>query len=178
MDHKTHTLFDGADANLAKLITELSQQDPATLAKKPAPNAWSVLEVMEHLRLAESFAMAYIKKKLSFNPTLPASNWQSRLRSFLLDLTLRLPIKRKAPKGVNVDNIKLDKDFATLAKEWQDQRTELRAFLMELPSELYSKQVYKHPFGGRMSLAGMLSFYNTHFDRHSKQIQRTLAKVT
>jgi hypothetical protein len=53
----------------------------------------------------------------------------------------------------------------------------MAAFLDNLPAEYADKEVYRHPFAGRMSLAGMLSFFEAHFINHRRQLYRALRVV-
>jgi hypothetical protein len=45
---------------------------------------------------------------------------------------------------------------------------------MGLPDHLYDKEIYKHPFAGRLSLMGMVDFFEHHFRRHREQMRRAL----
>ena len=99
------------------------------------------------------------------------------MRATLMNAFNRSPLKRKAPKGVDETNFPKNVSFSQIKEQWLAQRNELKTHLESLPTDLYNKQVYKHPFAGRLSLAGMLSFFDSHFDRHYRQIKRTLKKV-
>jgi hypothetical protein len=176
MDLKTKTTFERIETKLAALEQELSTLPKEDLNHVPSPGAWSVLDILHHLKLAENYGLGYTQKKLSFNPTLAADNWQSRFRSWLLDTFNRSSLKIKAPKGVDESFFPKDVPMEQIFQEWKQQRFEMHTFLDGLAPEIYTKQVYKHPLGGRLSLASMVSFFESHFDRHYKQIQRTLPK--
>lgn len=174
MDQKTKALFDNLEQKLLALEKELSVLSSEQLTKVPKPGAWSVLDILHHLKMAESYGHQYSEKKLSFNPTLPNDNWQARFRSGLLNAFNRSSFKIKAPKGVDESFFPKDVAFDQIIMEWKAQRMALQTFLAGLDPEIYTKQVYKHPLGGRLSLYDMLRFFDSHFDRHYKQIQRTL----
>lgn len=178
MDPNTQKIFDRIDQKMDALIKELENMPEEKLQQHPEPGAWSVLEVMYHLMLSEKLSRAYIQKKLSFKPDLPANNWSARLRSFLLDTYNRGPIKRKAPQNVSESQFPKDLTFVGVVTEWKNERQTLRTYLEGLEPALYQKQVYRHPFGGRLSLAAMVSFFNSHFDRHYKQIRRVLSSIS
>lgn len=126
---------------------------------------------------AEAGSIAYIKKKLSFEPSLEAAGVKSSLNSIMLNLALSSPFKVKAPAQISGDNLLTDLTFWDVAKQWKLQRKELVTYLESLPADLYEKDVYKHPMTGKMTLASMLSFFNTHVDRHTKQIKKTLKQI-
>lgn len=175
MDQKAKAILDRLEQKLRALEQELSALPTEQLTKVPKPGAWSVLDILHHLKMAEAYGHRYSEKKLSFNPSLPNDNWQSRFRARLLNTFNRSNLKVKAPKGVDESFFPKDVPFQQIMEEWKGQRTALYSFLESLDAETYKKQVYKHPLGGRLSLADMLSFFDSHFDRHYKQIQRTLA---
>lgn len=177
MDRQTQRALSKADAKLDSLLAELEVLPEEVLKKTPAPGAWSVLDVMHHLQLAEYYSQAYVEKKLSFDPELKPTNLGSWFRSQLLNTYSRWPMKWKAPKGVDEHSFPQDSSLEEVAQKWKTQRAKLKSYLEELPEDLYKRQVYKHPFAGRLSLAGMVSFFNSHFDRHHRQIRRTLKAV-
>lgn len=174
MDQKTKQILDRIDHKLDQLISDLEQRPAEELGKEPHPGAWSPLQVLYHLMLSEKLSLGYIQKKLSYDPELPKIDWKARMRSRVLDTYLRGPLKRKAPDQVNETNFPDDLSLAQIAGEWRTFRQGMRSYFEGLEPELFSRQVYKHPFAGRMSLSAMLSFFDSHFDRHHKQIQRAL----
>lgn len=165
------------DEELRQLLERMKSYSDATLNQAPGAGQWSVLQIMQHLLLAEQLSLNYVKKKLSYQPQLPNSGLGSRMRVGLLNFYQKLPLKYKAPSNVNVDKLKTDRTLADISSEWLQHRAQLRSYLNELPEELFHKAVYKHPFAGRLSLGGMVSFFKGHFDRHRKQIERTLQAV-
>lgn len=121
--------------------------------------------------------MQYVKKKLSYQPELKRAGIGSSLRTTFVNSYLRSPLKRKAPKIISGDNLPEESTFWEVVKIWKTDREEMRRYLEELPDDLFKKQVYKHPFAGRMTLNGMLSFFQQHYERHLKQIRRTLREL-
>lgn len=177
MDSATQKTLDQIDKKLGKLLADLDQYTDDVLNQKPAPDVWSVLQVMEHLYRAESISLAYVKKKLSFKPKLKRAGLATAWRSFVLRLYLNLPIKWKAPKAVSEETFPAQSELEELGERWQKTRQETRDFFESLPNDIWDKEVYKHPFAGRLKLHDMLTFYDAHFSRHQKQIYRTLEKV-
>ena len=174
MTPEVEKIFDEIDTELAGLIEELKSESPETLNRAPQPGKWSVVQVMSHLMRAESLSDQYLRKKLSFNPKLKDAGWNAGFREWLLWFYLSVPIKFPAPKLVSTEYLPESADFEELAEKWQSQRAALRSFMAELPSDIFRKEVYKHPISGRLSLGGMLKFYKWHFVRHRKQIRRAL----
>ncbi|MEO1515220.1 MAG: DinB family protein [Bacteroidota bacterium] len=174
MNEKHNNFLDQLDKDFAFLLEELKVYSDDQLNRKPSPEQWSVIQVMHHLMLSESLSLKYINKKLSFNPTLKKAGIKARMRLLLLKGYMASPFKAKAPGVISGEQLPEFATFWDTAKRWKQQRQELRQFLSELPKDILNKEVYKHPFAGRMSIDGMLGFFQAHFNRHHKQIQRVL----
>ncbi|MEM8524907.1 MAG: DinB family protein [Bacteroidota bacterium] len=177
MDKSVEKKLDKLDADLRNLLTDLDGYSEQTLNRKPDEKSWSVFQIMTHLILAEGGSIKYIQKKLSFSPELKTAGATAKARSVLVNAYLSSPLKRKAPEAIAGDNLPKYTTFWDVAKKWKNQREELRTYLDELPADLFDKELYKHPFAGKMTLGEMLAFFQKHYNRHKKQIYRTLRKL-
>ncbi len=166
--------LDDLDARLEILLAALEPYQDEQLNRRPAPDRWSPLMIMHHLMISETKSLAYLQKKLSFNPKLKRASVGDRLRSLGLTVFLHLPFKFKAPGVVSGSALPERSTLSETAKQWRKLRRELRSFLSELPETYWNKSIYRHPRAGRMSLEGMLGFFIDHFERHRKQIERML----
>lgn len=134
------------------------------------------MQCLHHLLGAESNSLAYVQKKLSFNPKLPRTGLLSKLRATVLMTYMYLPIKFKAPTYIATDKLPATSELAATADTFRAHRQALRVYLDELDPKWYDYQVLKHPLAGRISLNQMISFFGSHFHRHQKQAQRALAR--
>ncbi|MEK7254003.1 MAG: DinB family protein [Bacteroidota bacterium] len=160
--------------SLDGLLRQLENYSEQQLKAQPVPGAWSALQVMQHLMVAEKLSVLSIQRRIDKGMNFRKTNLQSWSREVLLAFSLRIPLKFKAPTAVADELFSADATFATVSAEWSAARNDLAEFLGKLPSELARKQIYRHPRGGWMSAVGMLDFFIVHFDRHCKQIERTL----
>ncbi|HHS95099.1 MAG TPA: DinB family protein [Phaeodactylibacter sp.] len=166
--------LDTLDQELKLLLRDLKQLSNKDLAWKPTQDKWSILEVMQHMIIAEELSLKYIQKKMSFQPKLKRAGVVTSGRKAMLWLYLNMPFKVKAPQLVAEDMFIEGVTFWDLVKRWNSLREKLREYLASLPDDIFSKALYKHPVTGRMSLDGMLTFFIQHFRRHRKQIQAIL----
>ena len=166
------------DKKLNTLFKELKVYNEDQLNRKPKEGAWSVIQVLHHLLMSENGSLKYVKKKLSFNPELKKAGIKSGFREMVLNTYLGSPLKRKAPEAISGDNLPSHETFWKTVQLWKKHRIELREFIENVDEELLNKEVYKHPFVGRISISGMLRFFDRHFDRHNKQIKRTIKNYT
>lgn len=161
-------------AQVEVLLSELFTLDHERLNRKPADGGWSAIQTLHHLILVEENSLAYIRKKLSFNPQLEKAGPGSWWRSLLLNVTLRIPIKFKAPKSAGNELIPDSDTLIAVSARWQKIRGEWQEFFEKMPAELVDKAAYKHPRAGRLSWLQMLDFFVAHFERHRGQVHRAV----
>ena len=167
--------LDRMDTELAGLFEALNKYSDDDLNWKPKSDQWSVLQVMVHLMKAEAGSLAYVEKKLSSGHShISKAGILAGGRKYIMNGLLHYPFKIKAPQGLGTESLPDRSSFWDLVKQWKKQREDLRTYLASLPIEALSKEIYKHPVVGRMSINGMLSFFEGHFQRHRKQINQVL----
>ncbi len=172
----THTInqLKKLNTDLNDLLDQLKKYPEERLNRPPRENAWSALQTMHHLILAEKYSVQYVRKKMSFETKFKKVNAISNLRAFGMNTYLGSPFKFAAPEAISGENLPDKSSFWETAKNWKEQRQELEKFLEDLPTEMWDKEIYKHPAVGRLSFNGMLSFFHAHFKRHRKQIMKAV----
>lgn len=175
MEAQLQDQFQQLQSSLQALLTSLEGISEAKLQEKPAPDKWSVLEIMHHVMAAEKGATAYIGKKLQhLEDRKPSkSGFAELLRSTLLLGFLKLPLKVKSPESLAV--FPDDLTFADLQAEWLGIRQTMEEIFDRIPKETLELSLFKHPIAGRLSLYQGINFLQGHFDRHQKQIQAILS---
>ena len=162
--------FDQIELNRARLFTALRSCSSAQLHSRPKPEAWSINEIIHHVALAESFAVAYLEKKLDKISTVKKASWRAVWRTFLLKWVLRSPLKFKAPSPLVLPASGLE--LSELDTQWQSHRQKLQTLLARVTPEMLSLALYRHPVTGLMTVAQMLTFIEEHFAHHAAQIDR------
>ncbi|RMI25172.1 MAG: DinB family protein [Calditrichaeota bacterium] len=152
-----------------KLFEELSALSEAQLNFRPAPEAWSIVEVLNHLFTAEQGALGYMRKKNQAGQ-LPRAGRMASFRSGLLKFVLWLPLKYKAPRRLVETQTQFP--FPEIVRRWEALRRELHQFMETLPPERIRATIFRHPFGGYFNLYHTLAFFQAHFDHHQRQIRR------
>ncbi len=163
------------NAELDELHRHLQTYSNEQLNRQPDNGGWSALQALYHIYLVEGYAVKYCRKKLSFNPEIRKAGLWSRFNRTLVIAYLSSPFKFKAPKAVNTGAFPETIEMEPFMAQWKDQRATLKDFLLEVPDKYLDTALYKHPFGGRLSLQGMLAFLSTHWKRHRKQALRALS---
>ena len=133
---------------------------------------WSPIEHSYHVHLAEMYSRKYCVKKLSFNPALKRAGIMTQLRIWALQTIEWMPVKFKAPKAIDQDVFPPNLSLDQVADEWSVERLELKRFLQDLDPSYLHKEIYKQPTVGRVTIEGMLRFFQYHLDRHRHHIKR------
>ncbi len=175
MTPKVEKLWQKLEQQRIDLFKELDSVTPSVLDQKSAPNVWSPNQNLEHLLLAESTSLSYLKKKLSSGgDNIPKAGFKSSLRRFLLRIAFALPsLKFKAPQYLG--NLPESSDFTDLKTRFAAQRAELKNYLDTLPDNLLEGEIWKHARAGKMNIAQMLDFFEDHFNRHEQQLKRAIS---
>ena len=171
---KIERSFRSLEGQTNALFDYLKPYDDEILQTPVSSGVWSSMQVLTHLLLTEQLSLKYIQKKLSFQPELAKAGLKSRLRLSLLRIYLISPLKFKAPEAVQSQDRTPQCNLEEFGQIWQAERAKMKEFIRELDNDLLIKEVYKHPFVGRLSIAQMLQFFQHHFHRHEKQILKRL----
>lgn len=140
--------------------------------------AWSAYETLVHLFLTEMLALKYIKYKELKATQPPQRSRFHAFRNWLLTMYLRSSRKRISPDIVDPRRYK-GKDIDTLTalfSRYREVRGELSAILESKDEAWLSSGIFKHPIIGRIDALGMLKFFEEHFQRHTKQIERSMGQ--
>jgi len=169
--------LDQLDNCLHNLLLLLEPHSEEILNAQPKPGAWSAMQVCHHVLLSEKGSMAYLQKKLSFNPKLSPVTLSTKMRLKLMTTYLATPLKFPAPENISGDNLPAYSTLKEVDEKWKMIRSDMRAYLSNLSEDLFDKEIYKHPFAGRLSIEGMVLFFEGHLTRHEKQIRKALKLV-
>jgi len=153
-----------------EIINNFNTLSENQLNFKPGENKWNLLQVVEHLTLAETESLNYVNKKILDPSTLLAANLGSKFRFWLLKTTFSLPIKIKnRPTMVTPTN---SPDYKNVLLRWDIVRSALQQLIDEQSDKILEKLIYKHPVAGRLTAYQMVYFFEDHIKHHQKQIKR------
>ncbi len=154
---------------------ELLQQMPEQKLKaKPLPDKWSILEVIEHLIGAEEAGLQYMLRK-QYTPLQSRSFLPAGIRSVLLTLALRSPLKFKVPK--QIENIPTNSSKPeALLQHWKDMRGQFKDYLEKVPPNAEDQPLFRHPRAGPLTLSQTIGFMAEHLHHHQRQVNQLLAQ--
>lgn len=159
--------LDGLERRRDALLRDLASLPPSALVHRPAPGAWTLAEVAQHLMLVERnvtriLAARADKAPLRRGPT-------DALRRLVMRVVLGR-IRFRAPVEVIVPAP--DVPFAQVREEWDNVRAGLRATLEGVTSTRLDQPIFRHPLAGVMTVPQTLDFLTRHHDHHLRQVRR------
>lgn len=168
-------------AKVIRLLNESSKQTLEALESlsdeqlrfKPAPEKWSVLEVAEHIMMAESRLFGAVQGALAAKPN---PEWEAKTKGkteFLEDVLAGRKGRAQAPESI-VPTGKLSRE--ELIKKFKDARAKTLKFTEETKVALKA-QTLDHPFPvfGTLNAYQWLIYIPLHNIRHNKQIEEVKA---
>lgn len=152
--------------NIEESIKDLPEE---RLAFKKNESTWSVLEILEHIRVAEKQTLNAIKKYTINVQDNSEPSWLQPYKLCLLVLLFRLRVPFKAPK--NVSEFRHPLDLQSILTKWEENRKEWYKALEKLPQNS-SSVVFVHPTIGPLNLEMTLKFMTEHLNKHATQIKK------
>ena len=170
------------DGHSERLLDEMSLAGDSVLRRSPVEGAWTPLQTLHHILLAERAGVDYLLYKFGQDDhevaTPAPRTWRTRLNGKLLAAALASPLKFKAPAMTDARREEPGKNLTLdlAAHQLRNCRADLRELLGQLPESWFRGAPFKHAVAGRLSLGDMLLFMRVHHRRHAKQIRRGLAQ--
>lgn len=152
-----------------QLIKKLEVLSVDVLNKKPSPETWNILEIVEHLVLAERAVLG----KPGASQKTYKQTMKHRLVYFLVIGILKSFIKVKVP--VKSMNPAAGKTLAELETEWKKNHRMLRLYIQREIDGKISGTKFKHPVSGPLTTSQALTMMEVHLNRHIKQINALLS---
>ena len=175
MNTQIEKQFKQLEQERKNLFNELKNYSDEVINKKPAPEKWSVAEVIAHLITAEEMSLKYLSKKIQDTSKEKPEGFKHKYRWILVQIVFNFNIKFKAPEIVEP---KMGyQSLANLETKWSDIRNQTLQLLQKLSDDEVNKTLWKHAIAGKLNLHHMVQFFGVHYNRHKKQIERTLTSV-
>jgi uncharacterized damage-inducible protein DinB len=166
------------DETRAAIVRAVEPLSPEEAARRPAPEAWSVDEILTHLSLVEPGVAKRITKSVGkakgegLERETSAASVLGSLEGPALD---RLNEKQVAPEFVEPKAVlTLHEALAALARS----RESLQHAMGEADGWALETVVAPHPRLGTINMYQWLVFLGHHERRHLAQIERTIEAVT
>ena len=145
---------------------------PKLRTLKPSPEAWSPVEIAEHVYRSERNVLRGLERQLDPEGERRELGEPSRAKFLALIVALRSPKKFKVPEGASAA-APAGMAYDAIREGWFGFPTQWDAIIGSIPEELLDVGLIRHPIGGPMTLSQSLQFLAVHTARHFKQLERT-----
>ncbi|NWJ40629.1 MAG: DinB family protein [Geothrix sp.] len=160
-------LLQALDDRRRALLASLETLDPGTLQARPAPGAWSILEIVEHLVVAEQVILQGLPDPAALVDRPRSLRQRCTYPLVLLVLRLGIPVKVPSRRMLPTGTVPL----AELRDRWDATHRWLRAYAEGLPPGGAGRAVFSHPVCGPITLSQALRMDRLHLEIHARQIK-------
>jgi len=150
------------------LLDEMEALDPALLVAKPIAGKWSMIEIIEHLVLAERAVFKGLP-----DPSRLVEKERDlghRVRYLLVMFILTSGIRVRTPSPAMVPQG--GRSLAELYRLWNENQDWLRLCIAHLGSGAGRKAVFEHPIAGPLAVSQAVRMGQVHVEGHVRQIRR------
>lgn len=158
----------------AALLDSLQEVPSEKLAATPRPGKWSILEIVEHLVLAERLVLQGLP-----DPALLVERRRGPKHGALYlmvvlilksGIPVRVPSRAMVPKG--------GRGLDELRRLWDESQEWLQAYAGQLDSRGLRKAVFVHPVAGPLTVEQAVRLDQIHIDGHARQIESLRGLLT
>lgn len=163
-------LIQTLDERRLALLQVLDGLAPAVLQARLRPGAWSALEILEHVVVAERVILQGLPDQADLVNR--PRKLQHRMKYLLVKLVLKLaipvkvPSKRMLPLG--------QRTLADLREEWDQHLRWLRAFEAGQAAGAPWQACFVHPVAGPITLVQALRMDLLHVGIHARQVSKVV----
>jgi len=151
----------------AALLDSLQGLSPDQLAATPRPGKWSILEIVEHIALAEREVLQGLPDPalLVERPRRPRHRVRYLIVLSVLKsrIPVRVPSRTMVPKG--------GRSLGELRQLWDESQEWLQAYAGQLDSRGLRRAVFVHPVAGPLTLEQAVRMNQIHIAGHARQIE-------
>jgi hypothetical protein len=165
-------IFWQIETQRTELLAELAEWPSSRLSFRPAPGAWSAVEVLDHIVRAETGTIADVRMGLQSPHALGS---EERPGIAALDRALRSDQSFKVPAAAEGIHPDAQTTLFDVKGRWEQARADLKSLLATLAPSNVHCGVFRHPFAGWMTFAEVLDHFSAHLYHHGFQLARLRA---
>jgi uncharacterized damage-inducible protein DinB len=174
----TIAVFDRLSESRANLRAAVEAVPPAARAQKPAPDRWSINEVLEHLSLVETLftnrIATAIDKARDEGLGLEQASERAPLPANIETIVADRSNPRTAPEAARPQG---NLDATTAWHRVEQARAVLRDTLGAADGLALSAVMESHPFFGALSVYQFAELIAAHEGRHTAQVKEIAARL-
>lgn len=165
--------LDRLDRERRGLLERLAALAPAELARPPGPQRWSLIQVLQHLVLAERQVLQNLPDLADLVPRKQYPHHFISYVAVLLVLKWEIPVPVPSSEMVPDGNTNLTQ----VREQWDRNIGWLKSHVAGLHPETAQQAVFKHPVCGPLTISQALYLDRLHLAVHIRQINRILRQL-
>ena len=159
------------DERRCALLDEVEALSAERVVARPRPGKWTILEIVEHLVLAEREVLQNLPEpsQLVHRPRV----LKDRVSYPLVVAVLKygIPVQVPSPRMVPTGGMPL----AALRQEWDRNQRWVRSYADGLDAQGFGRAVFQHPVAGPMTAVQAIHLGCVHIETHARQIKRLIS---
>jgi hypothetical protein len=160
-----------------ELIKSFAGVSGDRLCRRPAPEGWSVAEILEHLRMVESSVARLVTKRVGQAREAGLGEEKSTTSVMSSFDRFSATLERAVMQAPATVQPRANIDISEALDGLESSREALRAAVVSATGLSLGEIRHTHPFLGELNLYQWLIFVGQHDGRHKKQIERTLKSI-
>lgn len=155
------------------LLREIAALPAESVARRPAPDRWSILEIVEHLLSSEQSVLAGMDDASTLRPR--RRSLRSRVGYGVVIAVLALPVRVAVPVAAMAPRGGVS--LATLSHAWREHHRVLRRHIEAVLAGRVTGAVFTHPVAGPLTTGQALRMLDVHVKRHAQQIRAIIRSM-
>ena len=152
------------------LLDDLSERPEAELTARPLQGKWSILEIVEHMAVAEREVLMGLPGHFELNTFQRTFKNKLMLKIVMFVLgnriRVKVPSKTMIPKGrAGLNEIRA---------MWDESQAWFRDYVESRSEDQLRNAVFKHPVSGPITPVQAMDMSFAHFESHKAQIDRLM----
>lgn len=150
-----------------RILELVAAADESQRAAAPGDGRWSMLQVIEHLVLAEEGTLRVLRRGAPAEQRVTLRSrfiLQAIELLFILRARVRVPSPSLAPSGAV--------SFEVLRQRWNEAREGIAREVMVLDAKGLQAPRFRHPIAGWLTMGQGLDFLDRHIRHHERQVHR------
>jgi DinB superfamily len=159
------------DERRRALLADVEALSAERLTAKPLPGKWSILEIVEHLVLAERAVLQNLPEPSQLVGRPRGLKARVSYPMVLFVLKYGIPVEVPSPRMVPTGRASLP----DLRRAWDESQQWLRSYVDGLDRRGLARAVFAHPVAGPLTPAQAIRLGRVHLETHARQIGRLVA---
>ncbi len=152
------------------LLRDLGGLEPALLEARPLEGKWSIIEIVEHMVVAEREVLMGLPDHGDLRDT--TRSFRNKLMRLVVMFVLRNRIRVKVPSRTMLPNG--GGQLEDLRRRWDENQAWFRSYVDSCDEQGLKRAVFKHPVSGPIDVHQAVDMSIAHLDSHTEQIRRLI----